>query len=395
MTIREYYQNYANNKEYGIKLASGADKSIPAFYHNCIARHVLPKCDVLAWHEMLMEYAERPDAILWIRYYEGGDKKYRKSTGRWNNRRACMTTVNDEWSYVFVSNFDVHEIFNMIHHGVTPDVNEFADMMNRHEFPFHYDTSRVSEELDIVCFDPIGSKRAGVLTVENLYLAHIHGIKTMVYLMPDGTVIDNNEAIKYFPRGQLSDWKPVGGHMIRELTMDGNTPAREIAKAHFLRFTDPLNYYIVPGPKHETNAVCPKGIGEYEHLNLFMAKQFEALYGKKAMDEFRKAALIPECEIVEIVYGSKKPSKLAPGSRAKGSAPTLIFDPADENRFKQDLLNKKKATITWKYKDGHEEVNTWKIDKFSAKSDIRGNVHSKKQWRNKDKNGLIEVVLKV
>ena len=35
----------------------------------------------------------------------------------------------DGFSYVFVSNYDAHEIFNMIAHHVVPTENEFLELM--------------------------------------------------------------------------------------------------------------------------------------------------------------------------------------------------------------------------------------------------------------------------
>lgn len=75
--------------------------------------------------------------------------------------------------------------------------------------------------------------------------------------------------------------------------------------------------------------------------------------------------------------------------------PSIIFVPADKNIFKQEFLMNKVATIIWKYSDGHEEIKTWQADKLSADSDIRANIQSKPEWRRKDVDGLIEVVVKV
>lgn len=155
MTIKEYYKNYKTNKKYPIKLISGTDKTIYNFYNNCIQRHILPVENVLAWHKMLMEYADRPDAIYWIRYFESGSK----ASGRWNNRRACLTRFVDGFAYAFVSNFDAHEILNMVRLGVEPDVNEFANLMKSLQYPMHYDPGTSCEESDINAYPNIGTPR--------------------------------------------------------------------------------------------------------------------------------------------------------------------------------------------------------------------------------------------
>ena len=182
MTIRDYYNNYKQNKKYKFTLPTQTDATIAEFYDNCITQHVLDIDNVLDWHKMLMAYANRTDAILWVRYYESGSK----SSGRWNNRRACRTEFSDGFSYVFVSNYDAHEIFNMVRLGVKPDIDEFHEMMKNYDFPLHYDSGKSCEESDIACYPKVGSTRGGILTPNHLYLAHINGIKSK-FLRDDGT----------------------------------------------------------------------------------------------------------------------------------------------------------------------------------------------------------------
>ena len=126
MNIKDYYKNYATNK-YSKKLSTGYANTIDDLYKNCIQDTLLDVKDVLAWHNMLMEYVDLTDAIFWVRYYESGSRN--KITNRFNNRRACLTRFNDGFSYVFVSNYDAHEIFNMIAHHVIPTANEFLNLM--------------------------------------------------------------------------------------------------------------------------------------------------------------------------------------------------------------------------------------------------------------------------
>jgi len=310
MTIKEYYTNYKVNKKYPIKLRSGTDKTIDDFYNNCIQRNILPAANVLAWHKMLMEYADRPDAIYWIRYFESGSK----ASGRWNNRRACVTRFADGFTYAFVSNFDTHEILNMVRLGVDPDVNEFANLMKSFQYPMHYDPGTSCEESDINAYPNIGTPRGGILTFEHWYLAHINDIKAEL-LRADGSYkaidISSSEGLKIYPRGKLIDWSldKVSGHMIRNLGYSLSAEEKYLVKAHFLRFVNPLNYYVTPGPKFETNIVCSR-IGEYDILNSFMSSKFEILYGSKVMDEFRKRALIKKSscvftgnEIIDVSYG--------------------------------------------------------------------------------------------
>lgn len=315
MTINDYYSNYKPNKKYPVKLCSGTSITIDDFYKDCIAQNLLPAKNVLAWHKMLMDYANRPDAVFWIRYYESGSK----ASGRWNNRRACVTRFKDGFSYVFVSNFDAHEILNMVRLGVDPDIDEFAELMTSFKYPMHYDPGTSCEESDINAYPNIGTPRGGILTFEHWYLAHINDIKSE-FVRDDGTYraidISGSEGMRIYPRGSMSDWKldKASGHMIRELPYSLTPEEKKLVKAHFLRFIDPLNYYVTPGPKCESNSVCPR-IGEYGVLNSFICNKFESLYGSSNMDNFRKEALIkkPTCystgsEIINVTYGVGTPA---------------------------------------------------------------------------------------
>ncbi len=319
MTIKEYYQNY---KKYGrgqfIKdIWDGEDKTFDGFYDNCISKMMLPPKSVLTWHEMFMRYAELPDAIYWIRYYESGSKK----SGLWNNRRACKTVFADGFSYVFVSNYEAHEIYNMIASGVVPDEYEFLNLMKSYAFPFHYDAGKRSvscEETHINCFPVIGTTRGGVLTYKKWYLAHINDIKSE-YLRPDGKYkavdIKSDEGKRIYPRGDMADWQhdAATGRFVRKLQYSLSDEDKELVKAHFLRFVDPLNYFVVPSIGNEINAVygaLKKSVGEYKKLTAYMAEKYESAYCKSYTDGFKKKALIAlqtvsadGTEVINIDYG--------------------------------------------------------------------------------------------
>lgn len=357
MTIHEYYNNYKITGKYNISLFRGTDATMEDFYQNCISLHTLSLSNVLAWHNMLMDYVERPDAIFWIRYYESGSETYRKKIGRWNNRRGCITKFADGFSYAFVSNYDVQEIYNMIRLGVRPDIDEFAAMMNNHAvagvshiactdaFPMHYDPGSYSEEAQIAGYPHIGSLTYGVLNEEHWYLAHIHGIKSP-YTWTDGTCVKVDETIrnKLFPIGNLSDWTTdANGHKVRELNYSLSLREKDIVKAHFLRFVDPLNYFVTPGKYWQKNDVC-KTIGEYAPLTYYMAGKYETLYGQTVMSEFRTKALINSSimfvnghSIINVSYGTYV------GKSSTASA-TSAMSEEDKLQMAIDYLSDSKAS---------------------------------------------------
>lgn len=346
MTISEYYKNYKANKKMKIALPVNNDVTVKDFYDNCISHNILPRDSVLAWHNMFMEYVERPDAIFWVRYYESGNK----NSGRWNTRRGCKTQFKDGFSYVFVSNYDAHEIFNMVRLGVTPSVDEFLTMMKNYEFPLHYDSGKSCEESDIACYPHIGSTMEGILTQDHWYLAHIVGVKSQ-YVDYLGNEL-NVDANKLYPRGVVSDWKAdENGRKVRTIDDTLSQDEKALVKAHFLRFVDPLNYYAAPGTKYQTNSVA-YSIGEEKVLNDYMGCKFADIYDSKSMQAFRRKALAPidlQCDKdaeINVSYGqcvkanktktsSTKQKKLANKStNSTATPPNNVVSPANMNKFK-------------------------------------------------------------
>ena len=76
-------------------------------------------------------------------------------------------------------------------------------------------------------------------------------------------------------------------------------------------------------------------------------------------------------------------------------APQIVLTPSDPELFKQQLILKKRAEITWVYDDGTQEDRTWDASKFQPTSSVTGNLQSRPQWRNKETNGLVEVQVKI
>lgn len=351
MNILDYYNNYSKNK-YTQVLPIGSANTIDDLFAKCIKPNLLDPKDVIAWHEMLMKYVDLPDAVYWIRYYENGplidkfgrtltiknngayyikdkrgkiveekpagtlstkaDKKmFKKYHGfRYDTRRACCTQFADGFSYVFVSNYDVHEIFNMIAHHVVPDENEFLLLMKSLTFPLHYDNGASCYESDIHAYPKIGDVHGGVLTEKHWYLAHINSIKNddCPYIRDNGTIsaLTVSEKEWLYPLGEPNNWEPIKK---RFLNYSLSSEEKELVKAHFLRFVDPLNYFLSPTKKYEKNSVC-KSIGEYPYLTAYMDNYYESFYGKDVVEKFRKKArinknslLVTGKEILNIDYG--------------------------------------------------------------------------------------------
>lgn len=304
MTITDYYKDYKANSKPAFVLNDTPiiSKTIEDFYNDSIKKCLINKKNVIAWHKMLMEYVDLPDAIYWIRYYESSVKRI--TSERYKNRRACYTKFSDGFSYVFVSNFDAHEIFNMVAKGVVPSANEFLNLMKTFSFPMHYCQGKDCEESDIVAYPHVGYHKAGTMTAGKWYLAHINAVKSS-YTMPDGSnrKLTNTESEHLFPRGVLSDWKYDSNirKMVRNLPYALNDNEKAIVRAHFLRFIDPLNYFLTPSTSNEIDSVTAqnKNIGEFENLTVYMQTKYKAFYGVSAINEFTTKALVPQNTIYE------------------------------------------------------------------------------------------------
>lgn len=309
MNIKDYFNQYGINKKQTRQLNKDIKVSdtISNFYDDSIKGLLLVKDSVLAWHKMLMEYVERGDAILWIRRFEKGEDK---KANIYRNRRACLTRFADGFSYVFVGNNDAQEIFNMVSKGVVPNCDEFLAMMKNFTFPLSYysggKSSKVCEESLIAAY-PRSTRTSfnGVVSGAGWYFAHIHSAMDSSFLMPDGTIKTLSAAEKnhIFPKGEVSDWQvdPSTGKHIRRLDYSLTAEEKAIVKADFLRFVDPLNYFLTPAKKHETHdpIAGSKDIGEYENLIRYVEDKWRDIYGKSVMDEFSKKVLALDSDIHE------------------------------------------------------------------------------------------------
>lgn len=423
MTIKEYYANYQTTKKYPINLVEGMDRTVAEFYDNCISKNILPKKNVLAWHKMLMEYVDRPDAIYWVRYYESCSSSELAANNNIHiTRRACLVRFDDGFSIVYVSNFDAHEIFNMVRLIDNPNVEEFAELMKSFRYPLHYETGPSCEESEIKAYPNIGTIRGGVLTYKHWYLAHVNGIKEpFLRSNKDYKKISGDEKNTIFPRGLKSDWRQ-DQNLGQKVYKPGYTltdEQKEIVKAHFLRFVDPLNYYAGPGQKFVNTHIC-----ENPKLNNFVKLKFEKLYGAEAMHAFRVKALIKEesfpaslgAQEINVSYGLdvrsgsrqnetrrrpiSHPSSISRSENLRvdavqGSVPEIELIPNDVARFKKALLRTLSAKRTWIYGDGRSVENTWNASKFTENSDLISNIRTTAIFKKWKENGLVKVKLVV
>lgn len=392
--IKQYFDNYKKRRSLpGLKV--GTAKTIKEFYDDCIEPTLIPKENAIAWHNMLMQYIKRDDAIFLLRRYENGSK----AGGRWNTRRSAMTRFADGFTYVFVSNFEAHEIYNMAYKGIVPSAEEFAHLLNNHMYPMHYDNgkSRSCEEIDVSAYPHIGTVRSGVLNESKYYLAHIFSVNGTDYLWDaDDTIVSKDEINEIAPRGILSDWDVSDVYPIRKFDYSLNAKQKAYVIAHFLRLVDPLNYFLTPMKALTSvkDIVWNQNIGEYPGLVGYVSKVYEQRFGKECIEKYCKKAMtlpmkVNQSDLGKISIGISYGMVSQKGVRS--TQVPIILEPYDVEKLKKLLMSKKQAKIKLTFSDGHIEVKDWNVRSFTEKSDVLNNIRSKTWWREKDMLGIVKV----
>ena len=335
----EYLNEYFSKK---IKYESPLDKEITYcetvadLYNKCIKVHqekILNNPNFYKWCNFIFGISgvknfsdDNMIPIYWIRKYETGkvldengneykdvngkkvkyklaekDKVSGKYITRWNTRRGALTIVANKlgvpkFGYIYVSNFDAQEMYNMILNVPNPSMKEYFEMIYSGAYFLHYDKGGSCIESDISFYNNYGHMRGGVLSDSGYYFAHIYDVNGEYFY--DNNCVEKAFIDKLFPLGeskQNSNWDMVSDWLelkkiekdqekykilnnakifcndknkrVRIISWDDRTIelGEKIMRAHFLRFIHPFNYFLVPAKKYSFNAITSV-IGEYRPL---------------------------------------------------------------------------------------------------------------------------------
>lgn len=229
------------------------------------------------WHHLLTRYMNDPEAIILSRLYESN-----KLNGDWNNRRGMLTRMADGFSYACASNDFARIIFTMAYCDFVPEYRDFKKMMTERKFSLSSCRGLTTVERDHAAFR-IKQYHTRFYT-QGWYLAHIMAYKRDEYLGYPG--VDIRDIITL---GTKNNWKKNGNYYVRELPNTLSEEQKKIAKAQFLRFVDPINYFLVPGQ----GRVSVYQIGEKREIVDFIRKKYSDAFGDDYKDFMKKALVNP------------------------------------------------------------------------------------------------------
>lgn len=296
------------NKPALASYCSGSSVTIEEFYRNFIEPR-LPKRDVvIKFHNALVKYAtETPSPIYALRIFNENDET--------KIRRGFWTKIaNSERSYFYTDNSFAYLFAKMAFDNDYPVdfLNDFYKLMSNHEFPYKYTIRGSLKNEKKYCAFPAWNKNPGITT--HYKLAHIFDVGGGT----DCEYWDGNKkysigeiAELIFKRGNHNEWKQVGPYYVREQTIDKCNAdlAKRFLVAEFLRFVDPINYFLAPKGRyngivynhfHPYDGKKENDIGEYKPLLAYIQNQFRKRYGK-IYDEYLRLIMCKPYDIDDYI----------------------------------------------------------------------------------------------
>ena len=286
-------------------LESGSCKTMEEFWNEFIVP-LLPDEDIVRkWNELLISYVRLPDAVYAIRAFGSWNVGCREIEKDDELRRGFLTQPsNVKYEYFFTDNFYAAYFAKMAMDGYCPTLDEFYWLMKERMFPARYGRSCKLERKKAVYSlngkDP-GFGKAGYK------IAHI--VNAGKSFNVNGNQLNITELSKYFNfnRGKYSDWHYDTKQQIYVRNLPISEEAKDVLIAHFLRFVNPLNYFLVPKARSSykgkykiynefLNVLKGKegyDIAEYKPLLSFVHHKFKSIYGQ-CYEEYLKLIMLPE-----------------------------------------------------------------------------------------------------
>ncbi len=319
ITKIEDFLNSNNNFSFP-EVPNGDANSIGDFYDKCI-KQVLPQKPetLIAWHNLLSKYVDDEDAILLSRLYES-----KKLNGEWDTRRGMYTRMADGFQYAYATNFFARLIYTMSYFNFVPEYEDFKQMFTEKKISLFSFLGTTKVEKKYAAFNtPAYPAR---FYTQQWYLAHIVAVNDEAF-----KGYRNADITSIFTSGKREDWVLTpSGYYERYIKDSLNEVEKRIAKAHFLRFVDPLNYFLVPNSKR----VSYKQIGEDYRIIDFMKRKYFEIFGS-AYESF----------LFDVLVDSKSISEKSSNELAKMELPQIVFSSLVLNSSSTTGLAKKSKTL--------------------------------------------------
>lgn len=264
MQLREYLANI--NKVSINKLEEGHALTVKELFITCVEPN-LPKQEiVLAWHRLLIRYIHEPDAIFFVRRYASASNKDWLAI-----RRGFLTKYEDGTSYVFCDNYLAQYFYTMAMDRYVPSYEDFKNTIAERKFPYGCRTTK--EEGPHQAYK---TGKSSKINSAGWKLAHILSVNESDYSIDYKQNVD-----KFLPRGDPSEWLCHEGDDYPSRKIDRAISADELTmlRAHFLRLSHPINYFLVPARGNEISR--PKSnIGEVREMLAYVYEHCRATYGE-------------------------------------------------------------------------------------------------------------------
>lgn len=366
--------------------------TIEDFYKDFIEERLPDPKIVLQWHNLLMEYSERPGAIFPIRggYSDSKDNQKLRLRRGWLIRVDKDAKYEKKFSYMFTDNHLPVYIYKMALDGFCPTPEDFFEYMTefkhpsdigwlqgkeiknplgkngqeRHflSMPVHYgwvgkstypgNTETMKNAFINTSPSPScplgehGYKHAHVLAVKGLYEIEQKDVEWknigLVQLGEESTTQQNYQ------------WDDTIKNYVWDRKMkDANerSKLRAVVVAHFLRFCDPINHFLAPKQGANKFTRWDKeyslDIAEYDNLISHLMFIREQQFGE-VFTEFKKAALASKntqvedhgIEPIDIVYHEDRQSAASQHSTIQNPSSTPSRNNTNKMRKKSSATQK-------------------------------------------------------
>lgn len=398
-------------------------ETVSDFWETFIEKRLPKPCVVIKWNELLYKYIDSNDAIFAIRYFGQASK-----TSPF--RRGFYTDIkNDNYSFFYTDNSLAYFFFRMAYDDYCPSYDDFDNVMKMKKFPYKlaigdYYYKEGKEEIYANVFD---------YSTRNPYVKDKHKLAHIYDAGRNFVFLDSVEKLSTmcgdygsFPAGNLTDWvQNSDNKYIRYLTIDDDKKekAKKWIQAEFLRFISPMNHILVPKQKSRNGTIYNQytrydgttsyDIGEDPYLLAYVKEKMHERYTVNGVDHFKRFCekiypldehitdpgsmkinlYFSSCGINKVskVNSISKKGTISPKNPVCKQKVNIQFNPSDQATFAKELIRIKKAEIVWHLKDGNSKNETWKANKFSDPSTLRGNITSKPFYRvNREQIDFIE-----